>query len=404
MNIRFTANIFQKNNFKNKNLISKNTFNFKGSLDKDVIEIQGTQTKAKVYTGNLDYKTYEQIKTICSHPVFKDVPIRIMPDVHPSKNTVVGFSAPVSGVGVIPGIIGGDIGCGMLCVQFDTQGQEIDFEKLDNIVRNYVSCKRTKTPSMFKKLPKSFSKELQEVCRDLKTTSSDFQQSRLGTIGQGNHFVEIDRDKSGKNYLIVHTGSRNLGKQIAQRHGYIAGQQNRYWEKGLSYLTGDEANKYMSDMKIAQKYAQYNRKIIADEILYRMGWKEKDSFECVHNYIDDKGMIRKGSISAKNGEQLLIPLNMRDGVILAKGKGNPDWNNTAPHGAGRKITRSEAQQSIEYDDFVKSMKGIYTTSVKPETIDEAPMAYKNSDEIIHNISETAEVEEVIKPIYNYKDN
>ena len=218
-NINNTKKIEQKN---------QNQINFKGNLDKDVIEITGSQTKAKVYTGNLDYKTYDQIKTICSHPVFHDIPIRIMPDVHPSKNTVVGFSAPMSEVGVIPGIIGSDIGCGMLCVKFDTQGKDIEFKKLDDTIRTYFSCNRTKTPASFKKIPTDLKKDLSRVCEDLKYTNDAFQISRLGTVGQGNHFIEINQDSNGDKYLVVHSGSRSLGKQIAQKHDFIARQQNHY--------------------------------------------------------------------------------------------------------------------------------------------------------------------------------
>ena len=378
---------------------------FKGQSDtfEKAITVKGDKTTAKIYTKNLDYKTYDQIKTICSHPVFQDIPIRIMPDVHPSKNTVVGFSAPMSEVGVIPGIIGSDIGCGMLCVKFDTQGQDIDFEKLDEVIRTYTSCNRTKTPASFKKIPTDLKKDLNKVCKDLKYTNDAFQIGRLGTVGQGNHFIEINQDDKGNNYLVVHSGSRSLGKQIAQKHDFIARQQNHYFVKGLSYLTGDEAREYMQDMRIAQKYAATNRSIIADEILYRMGWKKLSSFESVHNYIDDKGIIRKGAISAEKGEQMIIPLNMRDGVILATGKGNPDWNCTAPHGAGRKIARGETRSRLSYEEFEESMKGIYTTSVSPDTLDEAPAAYKDAGEIIENISDTADIQAIMKPIYNFKD-
>jgi len=194
-----------------------------------------------------------------------------------------------------------------------------------------------------------------------------------------------------------------LGKKFAEHHQFIARNQNHYFIKELSYLSGDEARKYIEDMRVIQKYAEVNRRCIADEILYRMGWKEVESFESVHNYISDDGMIRKGAIQAKNNQPILIPLNMRDGAILARGKGNPDWNYTAPHGAGRQFARSEVSELITLDEFKDSMKGIYSNSISKSTIDESPMAYKDANEIVDNIQETAEIQEIIKPIYNYKE-
>lgn len=387
------------------NKVKKQQCNF-GSNDSNVKStvISGKETSARIYTGDmLDYKTMDQIKDLCNHPAFKDAPIRIMPDVHPSSNTIVGFSAPVVNGKVIPSIIGGDIGCGMLCVKIDTQGQDIDYAKLDDVVKTYASVKKTRIPQALKKVPKALQKDLHNLCKKLYNISADEQFQNLGTIGGGNHFVEIDSDKNGQKYLIIHSGSRTLGKKVADRHEYIARHTNHYHKKELSYLTGDELKEYMQDMRIAQEYAKANRRVIADEILYRMGWKEKSSFESVHNYIDDKGILRKGAIAAELGRDLLIPLNMRDGVVLAKGKGNPEWNNTAPHGAGRKVARGEAHKTLSYEKFVSSMDGIYTSCVRPDTLDEAPDAYKNADDIIENISETADIIEVVKPVYNYKD-
>lgn len=382
-----------------------NKTSFKGNTQKSkYVTISGKETAAKIYTsGELDYKTMNQIKDLCNHPAFNEAPIRIMPDVHPSANTIVGFSAPLINGKIIPGIIGGDIGCGMLCVKIDTQGKDIDYEKLDEVVRTYTSVRKTKIPQSIKKAPKTLNKDLQTLCKKLQGTSADEQIKQLGTIGGGNHFVEIDSDASGQKYLIIHSGSRSLGKKVADHHQFIARHQNHYFKSELSYLTGDEAKEYLQDMRVAQDYAKANRRVIADEILRRMGWKEKSSFESVHNYIDENGIIRKGAIAAEKGRDLLIPLNMRDGVVLAKGKGNPDWNQTAPHGAGRKVARGEASKNLSYQKFVSSMEGIYTSCVSPKTLDEAPDAYKDSNEIIENISETADVQEVVKPVYNYKD-
>lgn len=384
----------------------KNNINFKSNnvttLGK-CLEISGSETKAKIFTKNIERKAIEQIKALCNHPVFKDAPIRIMPDVHPSKNTVVGFSAPMLNGAVIPAIIGSDVGCGMLCLKFKTQGQKIDFEKLDRIIKEYISYDRTKAPKSLKKVPKSFVNELNRICKDLYQTSGDYQVTRLGSVGSGNHFIEIDKDSLGNNYLIIHTGSRGLGKKFAEHHQFIARHQNHYFMKELSYLSGDEAKKYIEDMRIIQKYAELNRRCIADEILTRMGWKEVDSFESVHNYISGDGMIRKGAIEANQGQPLIIPLNMRDGALLGRGKGNVDMNRTAPHGAGRSIPRGEAHNTLSMDEFRESMNGIHSSSISTKTLDEAPQAYKNPNEIIDNIQDTAEIETVIKPIYNYKE-
>ncbi len=387
------------------NIFMPKKMSFKGnSQDKaKSIQITGSATSAKVYTQNLDYKTMDQIKILCNHPAFKDAPIRIMPDVHPSKSTLVGFSAPVDTNKIIPGIIGSDIGCGMLCVKFDTQGKDIDYKKLDDIVKMYSSKRRTKTPQSIKKVPQTLKQQVKNMCKDLKYANADFHLNNIGTIGSGNHFVEIDEDKNGQKYLVIHTGSRGLGKQIAQHHQYIAKHQNHYFVPELSYLSDDEAKKYLEDMRVAQEYAKQNRRTIANEILFRMGWKEVSSFESVHNYISDDGIIRKGAIAADKEKEILIPLNMRDGAILGTGKGNPDWNNTAPHGAGRKMARGEANRNLSYENFVKSMNGIYTSCVRHDTLDEAPDAYKQPEEIIENISDTANIKEVIKPLYNFKD-
>ncbi len=388
------------NNQKHKGLNFKS---FHKTLTRDVLEIKGKETCAKIFTNNVEYKALNQIKEICNHPVFRDAPIRIMPDVHPSKNTVVGFSAPIVNGAVIPAIIGSDIGCGMLCLRFDTQGQEIDYEKLDNVISDFFSYNRPRVPQSLKKVPKDLTRKLNDICQDLYKTNGDYQVSRLASVGSGNHFIEIDKDLKGNHYLIVHTGSRGLGKKFAEHHQFIARHQNHYFIKELSYLSGDEAQKYLNDMRVIQQYAEINRQCIAEEILYRMGWKKVDSFESVHNYISSDGMIRKGAIEAKNGQPLIIPLNMRDGAILAKGKGNADWNSTAPHGAGRKIPRGEASQILSFDEFKDSMRGIHSKSVREATLDEAPAVYKDSKEIISNIEDTAEIQEIIKPIFNYKE-
>ena len=388
--------------FGNYSNMKKNiSFKSNNSSKGDMVEIEGTQTKAKVYTKNIDAPTTEQIQRLCSHPVFKDMPIRVMPDTHLGKVAVVGFTAPVNPNGeVIPAILGNDIGCGMLCCEINTGNKEIDFDKLDKVIRNFINS--NEFPKDLS-VSKDFYKKVDGLCSSLNWADTNTQISRLATLGGGNHFIEIDKSSDGKTYMVIHTGSRNLGKQIASKYGHIASQQNPY-ERGMSYLSGDEAKQYLEDIKIVSKYAQVNRRLIADKIIKDMGWTEKSSFESIHNYIGEDGIIRKGAISAKKDERVIIPLNMHDGSLIAEGKGNPDWNNSAPHGAGRILSRSEAQKSVSLEDYQKIMAGIYTTCVSTKTIDESPQAYKDAKEIERNIGDSVSIQEKIKPVYNFKNS
>lgn len=384
--------------FKAKPLAFKSSSDFfeKGTT------VTGSETKAKIYTSNIDYQAINQIREFCNHPVFRDAPIRIMPDVHAGVNSVVGFSAPVVNGKVIPNIIGGDIGCGMLCVKFKPNASDIDFKKLDDIIKNGVSSK-TKKNKLSSKAQNSYLKTVGDLCRYKYSVSSGEIIDSMGTLGGGNHFIEID--KSGDDYyLVIHTGSRKFGKEVARYHSDIAKRQNPYRENvNLSYLSGAEAKDYLADMQLAAEFSKYNRRAIADEIIKRMGWSELESFESIHNYISDKNIIRKGAISAEQSQKVIIPLNMRDGALLAVGKGNSEWNSTAPHGAGRQYKRSVASRHISFDDYKKSMEGIYSTCITPSHIDESPQAYKDPGEIIENISETVDVEDIITPIFNHKD-
>ena len=366
-------------------------------------EIRGSETKAEVFTQNIDYQTYGQIKTICSHPVFKDAPVRIMPDTHAGKTAVVGFTAPVdASKGIIPNLISGDIGCGMLCVELDTKGKDIDYDKLDDVIRTYIAGQNPKAHTVLGKQTKLFTKQVDDLCGDYKT-SSEKSLATLGTLGGGNHFIEIDKDKSGNQFLVIHTGSRAFGKTVNDHYDKIAQAQNPYKIRDLSYLTGDEAKEYLKDMDLAIKYSKMNRRLIADEILKQMGWSEKSSFESIHNYIAEDGIMRKGAINAQSDKRVIIPLNMKDGAIIGTGKGNPDWNSSAPHGAGRQFSRAEASELIDLDDYKEIMTGIHTSCISEHTKDEAPQAYKNAEEIIENIDDTVEIEDIIKPIFNFKD-
>lgn len=396
----------------------------------------------KIFTENIEHEALNQIYTLVKQPAFSDCKIRIMPDVHAGKGCVIGFTADL-GAKVIPNIVGVDIGCGMLCVSL---GQtDIDFEKLDNVIRSYVPSGRDVHDGRIIRFD-----ELQELkCyRELRDTKR--LERSIGTLGGGNHFIEVDVAEDGYKYLVIHTGSRNLGKQVADYYQNLAfelmsGKDELYEEQGriieeykaagrksdiqnaiaelhrnfkvvnpnipkdLCYLEGKYREDYLHDMRICQKFAYMNRVMIAQIICNHMGWgvdaDMPDYFECIHNYIDhDSNIVRKGAISAKLGEKVLIPINMRDGCIIGTGKGNEDWNYSAPHGAGRTMSRSKAKESILLEEYQKAMDGIFTTSVNTSTIDESPMAYKTMDEIIGNINDTVEIVDIIKPIYNFKAN
>ncbi len=388
----------------NRNNNNSKSICFKGNEipQGDVLEIKGSQTSAKVFTKNIDYRTFGQVKEICSHPVFRDIPIRVMPDTHAGKVAVVGFTAPVSPKGeIIPSLINGDIGCGMLCVKFKPKTSDIDYDELDRVIRTYLASSKRQEPSVYGVHAKKIDKQVEALCKKYKISPQKAFET-LGTLGGGNHFIEIDKDASGELNLVIHTGSRAFGGDVFDYYNQKAREQNPYKIKDLSYLSGDLAKEYLSDMSDAVKYSQLNRRIIADEILKRMGWDEISSFESVHNYIAPDGVIRKGAIAANEGQKVIIPLNMRDGAIIAIGKGNDDWNKSAPHGAGRLYSRGEAAMTIDIKDFVDTMKGIYTTCVSKSTIDEAPQAYKSAAEIIKNIANSVDIQSVIKPLFNFK--
>ena len=394
----------------------------------------------KIFTKNVEQGAVDQIELLLAQDAFKDCKVRIMPDVHAGKGCVIGFTADL-GEKVIPNIVGVDIGCGMLCVSL---GQaDIDFEKLDNVIRSYIPSGRDVHEGRIIRF-----EELQDLkCyRELRDTKR--LERSIGTLGGGNHFIEIDVAEDGEKYLVIHTGSRNLGKQVADYYQNLAfelmsGKDKLYEEqdrlikeykaagrkseiqnaiaelhrnfkavnpkipKDLCYLEGKYRKDYLHDMRICQKFAYINRVMIAQIICNHMGWgvdaDMPDYFECIHNYIDhDSNIVRKGAISAKLGEKVLIPINMRDGCIIGTGKGNEDWNQSAPHGAGRVMSRTKAKELVSLEEFEKSMDGIYTTSVNQSTIDESPMAYKTLDEIVENIKDTVDVLAIIKPVYNFK--
>ena len=395
----------------------------------------------KIFTENIEEEALKQINTLIAQPAFQDCKIRIMPDVHAGKGCVIGFTADL-GDKVIPNIVGVDIGCGMRTVELGKV--DIDFEKLDRVIRDKIPYgldvnKEPSTPFNLREL------RCYDHLHDI-----DWLDRSCGSLGGGNHFIEIDEDSEGNKYLVIHTGSRNLGKQVADYYQSVAienlnGKERlkeatnkliaEYKETGrekdiskalsdlkktfqpsvsipneLCYLEGQWRDDYLHDMSYCQFFAYMNRTEIANRIVsancIHLVGKEISrwtNFDTIHNYVDLKdNIVRKGAISSKKGEQVLIPMNMRDGCIIGIGKGNPDWNYSAPHGAGRVMSRAKAKESVSLDEYKASMQGIYSTSVDISTIDESPMAYKPMDEIIRNIKDTVEIERIIKPIYNFK--
>lgn len=393
-----------------------------------MLEFKGKYTEAIVYTDNIEQSCISQIYDFLNHEAFKDLKIRIMPDVHAGKGSVIGFTSNIEDK-IIPNIVGLDIGCGVLTVKLAEK--EIDFEKLDNTIRQLIPSgpnTRSKYHSNVSKL------KLEELkCEDI---SLERAKLSLGTLGGGNHFLEINKDPEGNLYLSIHSGSRYLGKQIAEYYQDLAYQvlayddqvektikklkaEGRHKEiqktikklipvtinKELAYLTGSNKDAYLHDMNIVQEYALLNRDTMAQTIIESMGLTVVESFHTTHNYIDiESNIVRKGAISAKEGERLVIPISMKDGIIIGTGKGNPDWNYSAPHGGGRILSRSAAKKQIKLDDFEESMKGVWTTSVNEQTIDESPFAYKSINDIIQYIGDTVDIECIAKSVYNYKNS
>lgn len=386
--------------------------------------IKGQYNEAIVFTDHLDEKAYEQIRELCNQEFTRDSRIRIMPDAHAGAGCAIGTTMTVTDK-IVPNLVGVDIGCGMFVSMISKTN--IDFGKLDRVIRKMV-------PSGFavRQAPHEYNR-LIDLERLKSKQHLDLKRARLsiGTLGGGNHFIEMNRDDDDNLYFVVHSGSRHLGKQIAESyqnqagaplrksrrdHSIAASKDQRQAEiqaapqkgphpvnRDLAYVEGELLTDYLHDMRIAQQYAELNRKAIANVILAAMGLSVIDSFTTIHNYIDlDDMMLRKGAISAKPGEVVIIPVNMRDGSIIATGKGNTAWNQSAPHGAGRIMSRTEAKRRLKLEDFKTTMEGVYTTSLSQDTIDEAPFAYKPMAEIIANIQDTVTIAKIIKPIYNFK--
>lgn len=393
------------------------------------IDLNGKYTSAKIYTNNPLPSAIEQIKELIEQPFMEGTKVRIMPDYHAGKGCVIGTTIKLNGK-VVPNLVGVDVGCGVLVSKINKN--DIDFQKLDNTIRNYVPS-GTDIHSSYQPL-----KDIHEFTADkfiANGLSDDLTNLSLGTLGGGNHFIEVAKDDNENYYLLIHTGSRYLGAKVAKYHQKKAienlkdadvkelivklKQEGRYREiqneilnfksqnpripNDLAYLEDGAFDDYIHDMRIAQNYAKRNRETISSIICSHMKWDFEEQFDTIHNYIETETMtLRKGAVRANNGEQLVIPMNMKDGSLICIGKGNSDWNYSAPHGAGRLFSRTQAMKNLTMEEFKNSMANVWTTSVTEETLDEAPMAYKPMTEIIDNVKNTVDIMKIIKPVYNFK--
>ena len=399
----------------------------------------------KIYGSIVEDEARKQIERVASMDAFKDAKIRIMPDVHAGKGCVCGFTADL-GDKVVPNLIGVDIGCGVTVANLGDQ--EFDLKKLDEVIRAKVPVGQNVNRFILSDIDEFYSECDPDKCHIAfdNGTLSYFKQS-MGSLGSGNHFISVERSDDGTNYLLVHTGSRNLGKQVCdiwqktaikrqvedsipslgeeieriKKECYANGERNgihnkileakKKWKEirdsvggneDLAFLTGTDRQHYIDDMRLCQKWAEWNRLTIVRRICKAMDLEQGFTFDTKHNYLGSDNIIRKSAISARRGEMVVIPMNMRDGSLLCVGLGNADWNYSAPHGAGRIMSRAKAKKKLNLASFQRSMRGIYTTSCVAQTLDEAPDAYKPMDVIMSEISETVSICDVIKPIYNFK--
>ncbi len=370
-------------------------------------EIRGVYTSAIIFTEDIEQSAVAQIQHLCDSEAAKGSKIRIMPDVHPGKFATIGTTMTILDK-VIPNITGADIGCGMTCVKI--KKNHLEGKKLDTVIREKVPSGMAVRKNMHRYC---LEMELKDLCcfRHIDEEKAWFS---LGTLGGGNHFIEIDQDEEGDLYLVIHSGSRHLGAEVCKYYQNLAYKQAK--KKGIntaqpvSYLEGEALEDYLSDLTLVQEFASLNRACIVDEIIKGMGFKIIDQFETIHNYIDFteeyskgvRGILRKGAVSAKENERLIIPINMKEGILLCTGKGNIEWNCSAPHGAGRRYSRDEVKKRFTVSAFQKQMKGIYCSCISSNTLDEAPFAYRTREEIEKEIKDTVTVDKVLQPIYNFK--
>lgn len=365
-------------------------------------EVKGIYAAAKIFTDQVEPYALAQIQMICDNEVSKESKIRIMPDVHPGKVGPIGFTMTVK-KRVLPNLIGADIGCGVTAAVI--KKQKVDGQRMDTVIRERI-------PSGFavrKKIHRFYEELNLDNLRCIRHINREKAAASLGTLGGGNHFIEADQDSEGKIYVTVHSGSRHLGQEVTEY--YLREGQRKLKEDGIqvpyemTYLEGVLMRDYLHDLQVVQKYADLNRRAILDELGKGMKWKPEEILSCIHNYIEDtagEGILRKGAISAKKGEPVLIPINMKEGILLGTGMGNGEWNFSAPHGAGRLMNRETVRQRFTVSDYKKQMKGIYTTCIGKDTLDEAPFAYRCMDDIKKNIVDTVDIKEILTPVYNYK--
>lgn len=393
-----------------------------------MLEIPGKYNTAKVFTDNIETTAISQIMNLCNQEIAKDSKIRIMPDVHAGAGCTIGTTMTIQDK-IIPNLVGCDLGCGMHAIKL--KETSIDLSLLDSVIAQYI-------PSGYEIHEQPIDK-FAKMKEFIAPVNKDFLNRFFGTLGGGNHFIEVDQDKNGALWLVIHTGSRRAGIEIHGHYQRLAirklhqkfnqpkiqtaverltaeGKKNEIDHAvkviqgqpipipdDLCYLEGDDVTDYLHDVALAQQFALLNRTIIADKIVHHMNLHVEDQFDTMHNYVDTENKIlRKGSISAQAGERVIIPMNMRDGSLICIGKGNPEWNFSAPHGAGRLLSRGDAKDCIGLEEYQESMKGIYSTSIMQSTIDESPMVYKPIEEIMENIKDTVDIIDVIKPIYNFK--
>lgn len=395
------------------------------------MKVKGKYTKAKIFTDVIEESALRQVRKMCDYSPFRWSKIRIMPDVHAGAGCTIGTTMTIWDK-VVPNMVGVDIGCGMAVAQL--KEREIDFAALDAFIRKNIPAGMTS-----RETPHAYAEKIDlSKLHCAKSVNLELAKRSVGTLGGGNHFIEADRDEDGTLYLVVHSGSRHLGVEVA---GYYQKQAVRQMNKkedermkkqieklkrqkngeelgkaitvalamreqidpDRAYVSGELFWEYLDDMELVQEFADYNRQAIIDTIVRGMGLTVTDTFTTVHNYIDTEDMIlRKGAVSARKGERLLIPINMRDGSLICVGKGKRDWNYSAPHGAGRAMSRGRAFATLSMEEFERQMQGIYTTSVCPETLDESPMAYKTLEDITKNIAPTVRIVKRILPVYNFK--
>lgn len=415
-----------------------------------MLTLNGKYGSAQVYTDLIEQEAISQIIEMLNQPFAQNANAAIMPDVHAGAGCTIGTTMRISDC-VVPNLVGVDIGCGVLCAKLGLM-HDIDFAKLDKVIRDYVpsgisirdKIVNIQMPKHFGVNGKDWAEKLHQLkCWSAIKTKEDYFLKSIGTLGSGNHYCEVNVDEDGQYYLVIHSGSRNLGIQVCKYYqklaeteyqkacskvdkkviemmladgrkmeipAYVSSYKVKY-DKGLVPLVGEPFENYLHDMNIVQEYAEANRKAMLLTICKEMGWDNFTFFETKHNYIDfspcengERPILRKGAVAANAGEELIIPMNMRDGSLICIGKGNPAWNYSAPHGAGRLMSRAKAKETLSLEEYQSEMNGIWTSCVSNATIDESPMAYKPMESIVENIKDTVEIYKVIKPVYNFKAN